>query len=192
MNSSTDAHEGPCLSEEALEEYAMQRRLAGTHEDGAGPTETGDHVQECPTCRSRLAETRMLIDSIRDVLNPAADEAAPGCPEAEELALYLDQALDPSVRDQVQHHLARCRPCQRKLVELYRGLQAVMRTLTCSETPPDTISMAEIKAKLAARQDRTEGTPAQEGATGDIEPSTVHSDGDESEERKKRYPSPSG
>jgi anti-sigma factor RsiW len=192
MNSPTDAHEDPCLSEEALEEYAMQQRLAAADQDMAGAAETGDHVRDCPACRSRLAEIRTLIGSIQNVLSPATDEAEPACPEAEELALYLDQALDPSIRAQVQHHLARCRPCRRKLVELYRELQAVMSTLASSETPADTISMAEIKAKLAVRAERADSTPPQERGAGGAESPTDRSGGDELEERKKRYSSPQG
>jgi anti-sigma factor RsiW len=102
-----------------LEEYALDRldaRKAGAVEH---------HVRTCGNCRESVAAFRAEGDLLTAALAAQQSVTLGDCLDNELLAQYVDATLSPDERAEAEEHLAACRPCQRRLVALYRELKAL-------------------------------------------------------------------
>lgn len=86
-------------------------------------------------------DSRGLGKLVADKLRAQLQGAAPGCPEAETLAAYVDQVLSRGERESLQTHLALCARCQEQVAELVR--------LSEAEEPPKVFVPARRKAWFA-------------------------------------------
>jgi anti-sigma factor RsiW len=110
---------GDCAPDTVIEQYAA----------GLLPEEDRlsleQHLQTCSACAARMAE----ISEEWVTLCRALDQAAAPhekCVEENTLAQYLDRALDAAEHETVEKHLATCRACQARLVNIYSELRQLL------------------------------------------------------------------
>jgi anti-sigma factor RsiW len=107
-----------CPSQAALEEYAVAFRI------GAPDPAVAAHLKACAHCREIARKLESESDRFLDILRSAPSAPASECPDHTLLAAYLDKALDPGQRNKIEQHLALCRPCQQKMISIYRETDA--------------------------------------------------------------------
>jgi hypothetical protein len=114
------------------EEHFTTRELERYHRRALSPEEmlsADDHLSACRECRQRLAEVEQLpsaFASLRADLRAEA-EAELDHLAYEQLAAYVDDALDDVDREIVESHLSLCPPCEREMVNL-RAFRAALTT----------------------------------------------------------------
>jgi nitroreductase len=101
-----------------LEEYAAAFRI------GAPDPAVAAHLKACAHCREIAGKLEKESDRFLDILRSAPSAPASECPDHTLLAAYLDKALDPGQRNKIEQHLALCRPCQQKMISIYRETDA--------------------------------------------------------------------
>src|SRR4051812_3469054 len=88
-----------------------------------------------------------LAELFAQALRPNAANAAP-CPNAEQIAAYVDQGLQTAQRDEMEGHFAVCANCQSVLASLGEELPLV---LTESPRVPHSVSATEKPREARAR-----------------------------------------
>ena len=201
MSTPTDTQDGArapgpaCLTEEVLEEYAVRsldsaraaRSQVGLGNERTLSPEVEGHLEMCAECRRRLETAKEDAAFLRGVLELETRPTQKGCPTDEDLARYIDDSLEAECRARTEHHMAGCRSCTRRLILLFEEAQAASAPPTKEDlTIP--VSLAEARAKLAAWQAASVQTRETEKIVPD---ESIPDEGDDTEERKKRYSSQS-
>ena len=187
---------GPaCLTEEVLDEYAVRSldsARAARSQVGLGNARTlspevEGHLEMCAECRRRLETAKEDAAFLRGALELETRPTQEGCPSDEDLARYIDDSLEAECRARTEHHMARCRSCTRRLILLFEEVQAASAP-PAQEDLTTPVSLAEARAKLAAWQAASVQTRETERIVPD---ESIPDEGDDTEERKKRYSSQS-
>src|SRR6185312_13350993 len=87
MNASTSPHP----TDQALQSYSLGKL------DDASARVVGDHLEGCPGCRSRAAETTSdtFLGRLREIHNPSAGMIPGGSPDAAPIGLLQAKAPSP-------------------------------------------------------------------------------------------------
>ena len=187
---------GPaCLTEEVLDEYAVRsldsaraaRAQVGPGNERTLSPEVEGHLEMCAECRRRLETAKEDAAFLRGALELETRPTQEGCPSDEDLARYIDDSLEAECRARTEHHMARCRSCTRRLILLFEEVQAASAP-PAQEDLTTPVSLAEARAKLAAWQAASVQTRETERIVPD---ESIPDEGDDTEERKKRYSSQS-
>ena len=134
MNSHFNDPRPGCIHEVVLEDYAMGK----SSEDTRNAIE--DHLDECRECSENMNRIRETSILLAETLRAATPNPEGNCPGEEQLALFLDRALELEDRQDVESHLSMCRNCQSVLVAIYRELKAV----TGEGTPHEEVILADF------------------------------------------------
>ncbi len=108
-----------------LESYLLDRLSASARR----------HVEECVAAdaeiAARMETARQQVQLFKKMLTEAdAPARREECKSDAELAAFLDQSGPKKARAAAEAHLAECRKCQERLVQLHRELMAV-RDFSC-------------------------------------------------------------
>lgn len=138
---------GPsCLSDEAIEEAAVCRIT-----DRPLAADVERHLSACLHCFDRLTAESNEAQSLRGALSSLTFTVDEPCVSDEDIALYLDDALESSRRAAVEQHLARCGSCQHRMISLFDEVRSVCAENT-ENTPLPSVSLTEARERLAARK----------------------------------------
>jgi len=108
-----------CPTREHLAELAM----AVANKEVLSPEieSASAHTNSCPECRTLLRSYLETIGAVRKAIEADADAEAPAlgeCPDFNSLAAYVDDALSPEERDELERHAAHCPRCLQELADL--------------------------------------------------------------------------
>jgi len=159
-----------CPSQTALEEYAVALRI------GAPSPTVQAHIDACKRCRYRVKALAKESDSFLSFLQSVKPVPTSPCPEPTTLAAYLDKAVEPAEKNNIEQHLAVCRPCQQTLKSIYKETDASRAREAEADYDEKPIPLADRK--------RTKRTPATT-----TPPNTSVGDTADAEQRKKRLSS---
>jgi len=177
MSSPENTGSGACLSDTALEEWAVR------HGRADAPAPIKDHLRACPDCAARFEQACKETNALRAALTARADSPETACVDEETLALYLDRGLDEADHDAVETHLVQCRSCQRVLVAMYREL----RVVADPDAPLDLPRQAPAEPIPFVERERVDRpAPALGEAKTESAPEQPQ-EGAEQEKRKRRY-----
>lgn len=111
-----------------------------------------EHVGVCAHCRHRLHRAMNVDASVRNLRQEFAPDNASTAPEHlpyEQLALYVDGALDTVDREITESHLAICQNCQDDIADL-RRYQAIAAATPPKRARAATPAPEEVAANLPA------------------------------------------
>src|SRR5262245_5929631 len=81
------------------------------------------HIKNCLTCGEEVRSLRALDEALPEIIRADSRSEVPGagCPNALNLAGYLNLRLPPEERAGVETHLAHCQSCVEELVAAGHG-----------------------------------------------------------------------
>ena len=174
-----------CLSREFLEEYAAES--VARHAPAEPAEDVQRHLAACAECRRRLDAAKTEAAFMHGVLDLGLEKLQERCPTQEDLARYLDDAVDAESRVETERHLARCGQCRLRLVLLFEEVQTICKYPANPDiTAPVSLEQAREKLVSAkATSDQLTGTESPAASE------SVSDQGENTEERKQRYSSQS-
>jgi len=79
------------------------------------------HLASCPSCRSRWERMSAGLRRIDEAFGVPGRAAETGCPSDEQMVAYLDGALEPQERQELEAHLSRCARCRAEVEFIRQG-----------------------------------------------------------------------
>jgi len=159
-----------CPSKAAVEEHVAGARL------GRPNPAIEAHLAECKRCRALVEKLAEETRELAGLLEATRGEPDTPCPDDTVLAAYIDRALKPRVRRDVEQHAAQCPRCRLKLKNIRRDTDDVV-----SERAPAYGAAEPVKLSDRKRTKRSSKNTASEK----VRPA----DTTDAEPRKKRLSS---
>lgn len=128
-----------CPSKAALEEHVVAARL------GRPNRAVEAHLAQCKRCRNLAKKLAEEAQELAVRLGAPQPEPETPCPDDTVLAAYIDQALDPRERRQMESHAARCPKCRNKLKNIHRDTNDAVSEQAPPYAPTDQIKLADRK-----------------------------------------------
>lgn len=106
-----------CPDQESLVQYLLAKRAPRVLDDGEKTM--AEHLAACERCQAQAREWGGILESMNDILSASTVVDPKSCVDENDLSEYFDGVLGGVEQLRVERHLADCRACVQRLVDLY-------------------------------------------------------------------------